>query len=219
MKKHHEDLYKLLSDILSKRKRIYLTNTQDNIILDQEDKNKYSQADLWQRSPKNYKHSAVLVPIFLKDDKLNLLLTQRTQKVQHHKGEISFPGGAKDEDDPTLEYTAIRETEEEIGIPGSNIKILGLLDDTFTLVSQFIITPYVGIIPYPYKLNPNYNETKKILEIPVDFFLKLNNYWEDTFYYEGMHIKSPFFKWDDNIIWGVTGYIITNLCAILKTIY
>lgn len=164
---------------------------------------------------KDFKASAVLLPLFFKKNQAHILLIKRTEKLEHHKGEISFPGGAREEQDQNLKYTAVRETEEEIGVEHSKIHILGVLDEVFTIVSSFIVTPYVGIIPYPYNFKLNYTEAERILEIPLSFFQNKDNYWEDTFSHENHKYKSPFFKWKNDIIWGVTASIILNFCSVI----
>ena len=98
--------------------------------------------------------AAVLVPLLVRDGEWCVLVTRRTQHVGHHKGQMSFPGGACDAADAHLEATALRETYEEIGIPPEAVEVLGLLDDLPT-ITDFVITPFVGVIPYPfpYRLN------------------------------------------------------------------
>ncbi|NUM36831.1 MAG: CoA pyrophosphatase [Candidatus Brocadiae bacterium] len=192
---------------LERKPKMRLSNTsQKNIFL-----------SFYSESEGKTKEAAVLVPLFYKNDSLHILLTKRAQKVEHHKGEISFPGGAKDIEDNSLEETALRETQEEVGILSSDIKILGILDDVFTLASHFLVTPYVGIIPYPYNFQSNFQEIEEILEIPFSFFLLEENYWEGSFSYKENTIPSYFFQWrKDIIIWGITGHIIKNLCNIVK---
>ncbi|MGC8603366.1 MAG: NUDIX hydrolase, partial [Desulfomonilaceae bacterium] len=95
-------------------------------------------------------NAAVLVPIFRKDANLHLLLTQRSEMVEHHKGEISFPGGKLDVSDPDLRSCALRETLEEIGILPQDVKIIAELDDFYTVATNFHVVPFVGFIPYPY---------------------------------------------------------------------
>src|SRR5262245_56549999 len=91
------------------------------------------------------KPAAVLVPFLEKEGETYLLFTRRTESVRDHKGQISFPGGARDPGDPSLRETALRETEEEIGVPRHAVEVLGELDDYVT-VTNYMITPYVGII-------------------------------------------------------------------------
>ena len=100
--------------------------------------------------------AAVLVPIFYKDGEYNILFTQRSDQVPHHKGQISFPGGARSEVDASLLDTALRESCEEIGLKASDADVVGELDDTPTTTSSFNISPFVAFVPHPYNfaLNP-----------------------------------------------------------------
>lgn len=165
------------------------------------------------------KDSAVLMPLFWKDGQCHLLLTKRTQCVEHHKGEISFPGGAREVQDTSLQITALRETQEETGICSSNVEILGKLDDTLTVVSNFVIAPFVGWIPYPYLCRVNPLEIEEVLEIPLLFFLEKKNYWKGGFRYQHRWCESHFYKWQPNqIIWGATGRIIYHFCEVLQNV-
>jgi 8-oxo-dGTP pyrophosphatase MutT (NUDIX family) len=115
--------------------------------------------------------SGVLIPLYAKDGRHFLVLTRRSQVVRHHKGEISFPGGGYQESDGNLRQTALRESQEEIGLDPSEVDILGELDDTPTRGSDFIITPFVGLIPadYPFKLSDF--EIGELICIPVEALL------------------------------------------------
>src|SRR4030042_4483868 len=97
-----------------------------------------------------YVHSSVLIPLFSKDGQYNVIFTKRTSRVEHHKGQISFPGGAVDKEDGSLEETAYREAYEEIGLLKKDVELLGRIDDELAVVSNFIIHPFVGIVPWPY---------------------------------------------------------------------
>ncbi|NNG07593.1 MAG: CoA pyrophosphatase, partial [Desulfobacteraceae bacterium] len=129
-----------------------------------------SQRDLYEiikevlssRSPKripdetsSYIHAAVLFPLFSANGEYGVLFTQRTQTVENHKGQISFPGGAVEAEDGSLEETALREAHEEVGLLSNDVEILGQLDDTTTVVSYFVVHPFVGVIPYPYDFRIN----------------------------------------------------------------
>ena len=95
--------------------------------------------------------SAVLLPVYQKQGQYHILFTQRTDNVRDHKGQISFPGGAYEEEDGTLINTALREASEEIGLSPGDVEVLGELDDMATIGSGYIISPFVGAIPWPYQ--------------------------------------------------------------------
>ena len=117
------------------------------------------------------KPSAVLVLIYEKMGEFYIVLTKRTHDVMHHKGQMSFPGGAYDKGDGDLKATALREAFEEIGVRAEDVEILGNLDDQATLTSNFAITPFVGAIPYPYEFRVNRKEVEELIEAPVAVLL------------------------------------------------
>jgi 8-oxo-dGTP pyrophosphatase MutT (NUDIX family) len=118
------------------------------------------------------RRAAVLVPVYCKDGQYYILFTKRTDKVTNHKSEISFPGGAYQEGDPTLLDTALRECTEEIGLEAAAVEVLGELDVTATLTTNYIITPYVGLIGWPQPLKLDGREAEEIIEIPVSALLQ-----------------------------------------------
>ena len=119
----------------------------------------------------NYIQASVLLPLFVKDGQYWLLFMRRTDTVEYHKGEVSFPGGVVDENDDSLEGTAKRETLEEIGVREEDIEILGQLDDIPTMTSGFIVHPFVGMIPFPYSFTISKTEVEHLIEVPLRFFL------------------------------------------------
>ena len=106
------------------------------------------------------------MPVFLKKGQYHLLFIQRTERVKYLKGQISFPGGAYEKNDGLILNTALREAEEEIGLIPKDVQILGELDDVLTATSNYIISPFVGLIPYPYDFRPDKWETEELLEVP-----------------------------------------------------
>jgi len=113
------------------------------------------------------KHSAVLVPLFIKDGGYHMLFIKRSQEVAYHKGEISFPGGLCEKDDEGPEKTALREAFEETGIHPQEVRVLGTLDDMATVSTNYKVTPIVGVIPYPYPFIKNAREIDEIIEISL----------------------------------------------------
>jgi len=155
--------------------------------------------------------AAVLIPIYKKDGEYHVLLTKRTEELEYHKGQICFPGGSHHEEDGNLKDTALREAYEEIGIRPEDVEILGELDSMGTLTSNFLITPFVGIIPYPYKFTVSKHEIDELVEVPLSVLADDSNYWEETRSAEGVTGKASFFRYKDKVIWGATARILKQL--------
>lgn len=165
-----------------------------------------------------YRHASVLIPLFSHNGEYRILLTKRTNRVEEHKGQISFPGGSVDRGDQSYEETALREAQEEIGLKREDVTILGRTDDTLTLASNFIIHPFVGVLPYPYPFKVNSFEVKRILEVPFDFFLERTlQYHTGQVEEEGQVYEGPVYHYQGDVIWGATAKILENLVNILKT--
>ncbi len=110
--------------------------------------------------------SAVLLPLFLSEDQYHILFIKRTETVKAHKGQISFPGGSR-EPGETLRDTAIRECTEEIGVRAADVEVLGGLDDELTVSSNYVVSTFVGIIPWPYQFTLAREEVAEIVAFPV----------------------------------------------------
>lgn len=159
--------------------------------------------------------AAVLLPLYKKQGEYHILLTRRTQKVEHHKGQISFPGGARHEDDKGLMDTALRETFEEIGVQPEDVEILGELDNMGTLTSNYLVTPFVGIIPYPYELRVNRDEIDELLEVPLSALADERNHREEVYVIEGIEFKATMFDYGGHVIWGATARILEQFLDLL----
>ncbi len=154
--------------------------------------------------------SAVLVPLFEKNHETYLLFIQRSLTVRHHKGQVSFPGGARDASDKTLAETALRETEEEIGVPAGAVEVIAELDDTVT-PTNFNVTPFAGIIPYPFAFRINSQETAGLIEIPLSHLL--NDAHHRLGYrrlFDRTH-EVHYYDYLEHTVWGVTGFILFEL--------
>ena len=159
--------------------------------------------------------SAVLVPVIEKSDGLHLLLTQRAEHLRHHAGQISFPGGSMDNTDRDLIHTALRETEEEIGIPQQQIDVLGKLPLQPT-GSGFLIQPVVGILPNKFELSLSENEVTAAFQAPVDFLFNANNQQHSYHQHQGKNYSIysiPYNGWN---IWGATANIIVKFSQLLN---
>ena len=158
-----------------------------------------------------YVHSSVLIPLFSKDGQYMVLFTKRTNRVEHHKGQISFPGGAVDKDDGSLEETALREAYEEIGLLKSDVELLGRTDDMIAMVSDFIVHPFVGRIPYPYPFKINPHEVDSIVVIPLYVFMdKISGHIKDSVNVDGFIYHGTSYEYQGHVIWGATARIIEN---------
>jgi 8-oxo-dGTP pyrophosphatase MutT (NUDIX family) len=160
------------------------------------------------------KVSAVLVPVFLKKGRYHLLFIQRTERVKDHKGQISFPGGSYKKADQQLLNTALREAEEEIGLASEDVLILGELDDTPTATSNYVITPFIGLIPYPYHFKPDKWETEELLEVPIASLQDKKCYSESITVQNGQKIETCFYRYGEIIIWGATAKILKQFLEI-----
>lgn len=159
--------------------------------------------------------AAVLIPIVLNETSIDLLLTRRTEDVETHKGQIAFPGGTVDDEDASRWHTALRETEEELGIGSAHIEVLGILDDLFT-PTGFIITPVVGIVEALPAMKPNPREVAEVFTVPLAFFTESQNgrrEWRSTPLGER---EVWFYDYEGRVIWGATAAIIRNLCDVLQ---
>ncbi len=158
--------------------------------------------------------SAVLVPVFLKKGQYHLLFIQRTERVKYHKGQISFPGGAYEKKDGLILNTALREADEEIGLVRRDVQILGELDDVLTATSNYIISPFVGLIPYPYDFRPDKWETEELLEIPIADLQDKTCFSEGVTEYNGVEVETYFYQYGERSIWGATAKILKQFLEI-----
>jgi 8-oxo-dGTP pyrophosphatase MutT (NUDIX family) len=154
--------------------------------------------------------AAVLVPLLFRGGELHVLVTRRTQTVDHHKGQIAFPGGACDPDDADGVETALRETFEEIGVPPAAVEVLGTLDD-FATITAFAITPYVGIISQPVEYSPSAHEVEAVIEVPISFFLDPTHLRVEHWEQHGQTREILFWDYGEHTIWGATARILKSL--------
>ncbi len=161
--------------------------------------------------------AAVLVPIFQKNGNLHVLLTKRSEMVEHHRGEISFPGGKLDLTDPDLESCALRETSEEVGISPHDVKVLAELDDFYTVATRFHVVPFVGVIPHPYEYRVSPREIAGIVDPPLDIFFDPSRRHEDTWIFRGEPVQVISYLWEGHNIWGATARILNHLVELIES--
>ena len=161
------------------------------------------------------RHASVLVPLVMLNGTLHLLLTKRTDSVEHHKGQISFPGGMVDACDDCATSTALRETEEEIGVPREAVKVLGSLNDIL-IPTGFIVTPVVGYIePLP-ELITSKDEVAEILFIPLEKFFDESLQHTETRELKGKTREVYFYDVWKEPVWGATALIIKEFTEIIS---
>ncbi|GHG71679.1 coenzyme A pyrophosphatase [Alishewanella longhuensis] len=155
------------------------------------------------------RQSAVLVPIVDYGDRLSLLFTQRALHLNHHPGQISFPGG-KLEANETPAAAALRETEEEIGVKAAEIELLGQLQSYNTLTG-FQISPWVGVLPASAKISIDPQEVIAVFEVPLSYFIEPTNRHQLWLPWQDLPRQLHFMPYQDKLIWGATAAIIQQL--------
>jgi 8-oxo-dGTP pyrophosphatase MutT (NUDIX family) len=160
--------------------------------------------------------SAVLIPIYQKDGEYSIIFIKRTMTVKAHKGQISFPGGMRDKGDKTLLDTALRESEEEIGLDRKDVTILGELDDEITTTSNFIVTPFLAKIPWPYRFTISKEEVEKVISVPVTVLLDKDCLKPETEILDGKKVDSFEYHFGETVIWGATARILKKLLEIIE---
>ena len=159
--------------------------------------------------------AAVLVPLIDHSHGMSVLLTQRTAHLTAHAGQISFPGGRIEEDDPDAIAAALRETEEEVGLPRDRVSVVGRLD-TYLTGTGFEITPIVGIVAPPFPLSIDPFEVAEAFEVPLSFILDKRNH-ERIERESGAHRRAFFvLPYEGRNIWGATAGILVNLAEVLS---
>lgn len=157
------------------------------------------------RSPRA---AAVLLSLALIDGEWQVLFTRRTDIVEHHKGQVSFPGGAADPGDTDIEDTALREAQEEIGLAKSDVRVLGKLGEMLT-VTNFHITPIVGVFDWPYAFKVHTIEVGRVFTIPLAWLSDRDN-WQEFIRKETQRPVIIYSPYDGELLWGVTARIMVE---------
>ena len=157
-----------------------------------------------------HRRAGVLVPIIAHAGGLTVLFTQRTASLRSHSGQVSFPGGRAEPTDPSIEFTALRETEEEIGLPARRVEVLARLSEYFTRTG-YRVTPVVGLIQPPLELVPDAREVDEVFEVPLDFILDEANHRRATRELNGRTVGYYVIEHNGRTIWGATAGMLINL--------
>ena len=184
-----------------------LKTIEDN--LNRRKSNWLDQLSFKQSKPQEGLPKAAVLIAVTDEDSPKIIYTLRSNKVSSHQGEVSFPGGMQEESDTSLIMTALRESEEEIGLPQNCVEILGSLD---TMVSRFnvSVTPFVGVIPQEVELNTTSQEIEACFRVPLSFLLKDKRYRNDEVNRNGETFYMPAYKYSSYVIWGLTAMITVN---------
>ncbi len=153
--------------------------------------------------------------MFQKDGEWHLLFIKRTEKVRVHKGQISFPGGVCEKPDGTCLNTALREATEEIGLKAEDIQVLGELDDQESVITNFLITPFLAIIPYPYDFRLDRHEVDELLEVPITALLEQNDQPGEATAYGKINYT---YRYQNKVIWGATARILKKLLDMMGNV-
>ncbi|MDF1561689.1 MAG: CoA pyrophosphatase [Deltaproteobacteria bacterium] len=156
-------------------------------------------------------HAAVLVPIVSTPEGPELLLTRRTESVGTHRGQVAFPGGNAEPGDGSPEVTALREAEEEIGLPRASVELLGRLDAFPTVTNRTAVTPVVGWVEALPPLTPQDDEVARIFSIPFARLREAKGWRSQMVEHEGRTYPLYFFDWDGEVLWGLSAYITLAL--------
>ncbi len=163
--------------------------------------------------------AAVLLPLLWKRGEWHVAVTQRTDNVEHHRGQISFPGGACEAHDNDRLDTALRETHEEIGVPPEAVEVLGALDD-FPTITHFVVTPFVGVIPHPFAYRISEVEVEAVVEVPLSFLLEPTHVRVEEREHEGQIHELLFWDYREGgrtyTIWGATARTLKGFLDLIS---
>ena len=161
--------------------------------------------------PRRLRESAVLIALYERDDAVRVLFIKRTDRVGTHKGEIGFPGGRIETDDASPLAAALREAEEEVGIPVADVTPLGALPTVETIVTGMLIHPFVGRLDAPPTLIPSPFEVAATIEVPLPHLLDPATYHEADWIIRGVQRRIFYYLYEGHEIWGATGRIVQLL--------
>ncbi|MEZ0394910.1 MAG: CoA pyrophosphatase [Anaerolineales bacterium] len=161
--------------------------------------------------------AAVLIPLAWREGEWHVVFTRRAETVEHHKGQVSFPGGACDSGDAGPEATALREAEEEIGLHPADVRLLGRLNEVVT-ITRYRVTPVVGVVPWPYPFRPAQIEVARLFTIPLNWLARRENYSEQPLTPTGQARPFPvvtYRPYDGEVLWGASARIVLNFLEVL----
>ena len=168
-------------------------------------------------SKNNSTASAVLILLYLEDNEIHFFLTKRSNELEHHKGQISLPGGTQEENEE-LTHTALRETQEEIGINKTSISIIGSMTPLFVPVTGFMIHPFIGYSSNKLEPTPDPSEVEAIFSVNISDLLNEANQTIEKRNIRGYDVEVPYFKLNNYEVWGATSMILSEFRDLIKSI-
>jgi 8-oxo-dGTP pyrophosphatase MutT (NUDIX family) len=161
--------------------------------------------------------AAVLIPLIFWKSQWHLVFTHRTEAVEHHKGQVSFPGGGCEIGESSPEQTALREAAEEIGIKPGDVRVLGRMNDVLT-ITNYRVTPVVGVMPWPYDIHPEPAEVERIFTIPLLWLADPANWSEQLIRPSGKTRSFPvisYHPYEGEVLWGASARMTQNFLFVL----
>ncbi len=159
--------------------------------------------------------AGVLILLYPLNDRLHVVFTRRTDRVDFHQAQISFPGGQQEQDE-SFKEAAVREAREEVNIPPDSIRILGELTPLYIPPSNYCVYPVVAMTDVRPDFHPSEHEVEEVIEIPLDHLLDPENIRRELWHYKGRDIEVPFYFYKGDKIWGATAMILSELIELLK---
>ena len=172
---------------------------------------------LYRDSPGALAEAAVLVPVFLRDGAPQVLMTRRRDDLRLHPGQISFPGGRIETHDPDARAAALREAQEEIGIAPGDVELLGRLSEALVVLSGFRLTPWVGVVPYPYPYVVQPDEVAGLIEFSVSDLLAPGAHRTGKREAFGMVHEVHYFEVGGHVVWGASALVLHELLTTWRT--
>lgn len=155
--------------------------------------------------------AAVLAAVFRRDDRYSVMLTRRAETLSSHRGQISFPGGRRDDTDVSAVANALREAQEEVGLDPARVEVLGYLDD-YPTISRYLVTPVVGLIEGEFEPVADPSEVAEVFELPLEIALDPSAYERKKLSRDGLVVPYYELNWNGYRVWGATAGMLYDLC-------
>lgn len=198
---------------LERRLRAALAATHDRAPRPLADLDLPLGADRWLTPTflKALRPAAVLAPVLRHGREYSVLLTRRAEHLSSHQGQISFPGGRRDDTDASAAANALREAQEEVGLEPSRVEVLGYLDD-YPTISRYLVTPVVGLVEGGFTPQADPGEVAEVFELPLDVALDPRAYQRRSLSREGLVVPFHELNWNGYRVWGATAGMLWDLC-------